>query len=259
MAVKNDLLGYPRYVIYQDPEMFHFSIDSILLADFVRIKKNTKTILDLGTGNGAIPMFLTLKTKAHIHAIEIQKPILELARKSIEENKLGNQITLHLGDMKKTHEFIKGYLFDIVVCNPPFFKLHETSNLNKNQYLTAARHEVLITLEEVIKVSYKHLNQKGSLFIIHKPDRLTDLLYLLRINKLEPKRMRFVYPKEYSEPNHVLIEAIKGGEPSNLEILAPLVVYDSNNKWTDDILKIYNYGKEDYEKQTLNQSELIKS
>ena len=238
--VKNDLLGYPRYIIYQDPDMFSFSIDSMLLADFVKVKKDTKHIVDLGTGNGVIPMYLTLSTHAHITGVDIQEAVLALAKKSIEENKLANQITLMHQDIKGISDAIKDV--DIVVSNPPYFKYKPSSIVNKTDYKTIARHEVLITLEQLIIEAYKLLKPKGTFYLIHKPDRLTDVLYYLRKHKLEPKTIKFVYPKTNSKPNHVLIEAKKDAKPGNLTILNPLYIYEGG-KWTKDILKIYNKGR----------------
>lgn len=244
VIIKNDLLGYPRLDIYQDSEMFHFSIDSMLLADFVRIKKGTKKILDLGTGNAAIPLFLTLKTSAAIHGIEIQEAVYNLGVRSVKENNLESQIQLHLGDMKEASQLFKNQAFDIVISNPPFFKYKPSSVINKNEYLTIARHEIKITLEEIIQLANKLLKNSGSFYLIHRPERLTDVLIVLRENNLEPKRLKFVYPKQNSKPNHILIEAMKNTNHSNLEILAPLVIYDEDGKWTEDTLKIYNYGRD---------------
>lgn len=244
MVIKNDLLGYPRIDIYQDSEMFHFSIDSILLADFVRIKKNTKKILDLGTGNAAIPLFLTLKTKAHIHGVEIQEAVYDLGLRSVLENQFQDQITLHLMDMKEAPSVFNNQAFDTVISNPPFFKYKPSSIINKNEYLTIARHEVKITLEEIVQIASKLLKNSGSFYLIHRPERLTDILVELRKSDLEPKRLRFVYPKQNSKPNHVLVEAMKNTNHSNLEILPPLIIYNDDGKWTEDILKIYNYGRD---------------
>lgn len=241
--IRNDLLGYPRYHIYQDPNMFSFSLDSMLIADFVEIKKNSKKIMDLGTGNGVIPMYLTLKTKVPIYGIEIQETVLELAKKSVFENKLDDQITLLQRDIKGIHKEFKS--FDIVVSNPPYFKYKDSSITNKTPYKTIARHEVFITLEELIFEASKLLKTKGSFYLIHKPDRLTDCLVLLRKHGLEPKRLRLVYPKKNTNPNHILIEAMKDGKEANLTVLEPLYVYE-DNKWTQEILNIYNKGEEDY-------------
>ncbi len=239
-VIKNDLLGYPKYVIYQNPEMFSFSIDSMLLADFVNIKKDTKKIIDLGTGNGVIPMYLTLSTDAKIIGIDIQEDVLNLAKLSVEENGLSNQITLLNKDIKGLSDEYKNA--DIVISNPPYFKYKDSSIVNKTDYKTIARHEVLITLEELIVEAYKLLKPRGCFYLIHKPDRLTDILYYLRKHNLEPKKIRFVYPKLNSKPNHVLFEAIKQSKEGNLTVLKPLYIYE-NGKWTEEVLKIYNKGR----------------
>ncbi|MGI6360534.1 MAG: tRNA1(Val) (adenine(37)-N6)-methyltransferase [Acholeplasmatales bacterium] len=238
--IKNDLLGYPKYVIYQNPEMFSFSIDSMLLADFVDIKKNAKKIIDLGTGNGVIPMYLTLSTEAKIIGVDIQEDVLNLAALSVEENGLSNQITLLNRDIKGLSLEHKDV--DIVISNPPYFKYKESSIVNKTDYKTIARHEVLITLEELIIEAYKLLKPRGCFYLIHKPDRLTDVLYYLRKHNLEPKKIRFVYPKLNSKPNHVLVEARKQANEGNLTVLKPLYIYE-NGKWTEEVLKIYNKGR----------------
>ncbi|NMA06027.1 MAG: tRNA1(Val) (adenine(37)-N6)-methyltransferase [Acholeplasmataceae bacterium] len=239
-VVKNDLLGYPKYIIYQNPEMFSFSIDSMLLADFVDIKKDTKKIIDLGTGNGVIPMYLTLSTNANIIGVDIQEDVLNLAKLSVEENGLSNQITLLNRDIKGLSCEYKN--IDVVISNPPYFKYKETSIVNKTDYKTIARHEVLITLEEIIMEAYKLLKPRGCFYLIHKPDRLTDVLYYLRKHNLEPKKIRFVYPKLNSKPNHVLVEARKQANLGNLTVLKPLYIY-KNGKWTEEVLKIYNKGR----------------
>lgn len=238
--IKNDLLGYPKYVIYQNPEMFSFSIDSMLLADFVDIKKDTKKIIDLGTGNGVIPMYLTLSTEAQIIGVDIQEEVLYLAKLSVEENGLSNQIKLLNRDIKGLNLEYKNV--DIVISNPPYFKYKESSIVNKTDYKTIARHEVLINLEELIVEAYKLLKPRGCFYLIHKPDRLTDALYYLRKHNLEPKKIRFVYPKLNSKPNHVLIEARKQANEGNLTVLKPLYIYE-NGKWTEEVLKIYNKGR----------------
>ena len=238
--VKNDLLGYPKYIIYQDPKMFSFSIDSMLLADFVKVKTTTKKIIDLGTGNAVIPMYLTLSTNAHIIGVDIQEDVLKLAQMSVSENNLDDQITLIHKDIKGISDTFKD--FDIVVSNPPYFKYKETSIVNQTDYKTIARHEVFITLEALIEEAYKLLKPKGSLYLVHKPDRLTDVLSYLRKHKLEPKTIRFVYPKKNTKPNHVLFEARKDAKEGNLIVLEPLYIYEAG-KWTEEILKIYNKGR----------------
>lgn len=244
MKLEHQLLGYNKYVIYQKEDLFKFTIDSMLLSGFVKLKHNVKNIIDLGTGNSAIPIYLTLKTDALIYGIEIQKEVYDLGVKSVLKNKLDKQITLVNDDLNNAKELFKDTLFDVVTCNPPYFKYQEDSNINKNDYLTIARHEVKTNLEEIIKVSYKLLKDKGSLFMIHRPDRLTDIIYSLRENKLEPKRIRFVHPEVNKKANHVLIEAVKGGKPGSVNLMPPLYIYE-NSELTKEVLNIYNYRRKE--------------
>ena len=241
MEVINDLLGYPGLKIVQDPEMFSFSIDSMILGYFATINKKVNNIVDFCTGNAPIPLYLTLRTKAHITGIEIQKKVYELALKSVKMNNKDNQISLLNEDLKGISSRIKERV-DLVTCNPPFFKLNETSNINKSEYKTIARHEVKITLEECVYEASKILSTGGYFAMVHRPDRLVEILEVMKKYKLEPKRLQFIYPKIDSEPNHILIEGIKDGNPG-LKVLQPLIVYE-NGKWSKEILKIYNLKEE---------------
>ena len=241
MEVINDLLGYPGLKIIQDPEMFSFSIDSMILGYFATINKKVNNIVDFCTGNAPIPLYLTLRTKAHITGIEIQKKVYELALKSVKMNNKDNQITLLNEDLKGISNRLKEKV-DLITCNPPFFKLNETSNINKSEYKTIARHEVKITLEECVLEASKILSTGGYFAMVHRPDRLVEILEVMKKYKLEPKRLQFIYPKIDSEPNHILIEGIKDGNPG-LKVLKPLIVYE-NGKWSKEILEIYNL-KED--------------
>ena len=241
MEVINDLLGYPGLKIVQDPEMFSFSIDSMILGYFATINKKVNNIVDFCTGNAPIPLYLTLRTKAHITGIEIQKKVYELALKSVKMNNKDNQISLLNEDLKGISSRIKERV-DLVTCNPPFFKLNETSNINKSEYKTIARHEVKITLEECVYEASKILSTGGYFAMVHRPDRLVEILEVMKKYKLEPKRLQFIYPKIDSEPNHILIEGIKDGNPG-LKVLKPLIVYE-NGKWSKEILEIYNLKEE---------------
>lgn len=244
MKLKHQLLGYPKYVIFQKEDLFKFTIDSMLLSGFVNLKYDVEDIIDLGTGNAAIPIYLTLKTKANIYGIEIQREVYDLGVMSVLENKLDQQITLIHDDLKNAKGLFKDKLFDVVTCNPPYFKYQEGSNINKNDYLTIARHEVKTNLEEIISVTYKLLKDKGSFFMIHRPDRLTDIIYYLRKHKLEPKKVRFVHPHKNKKANHILIEAVKNGNPGSVELMAPLYIYEGN-KLTKEVLDIYNYRRKE--------------
>lgn len=242
VEVINDLLGYDGLKIIQRTDMFHFSLDSTLLADFVVMTSKTKHIIDLGTGNAPIPLFLSLKTDATIVGVDIQEAAYDLAKRSVELNQLSDQITIKHQDIKGIHKKYENGSFDIVTCNPPFFKYIETSNVNKNEFKTIARHEVLITLEEIIKEAKRLLTTKGSLYLVHRTERLMDLMVLLDKHKYSVKRLRFVYSKEGEQSNMVLLEASNNGQ-TIVKVDPPLYVH-KNDGYTDEIKRIFRYGKD---------------
>ncbi|MGS0973663.1 MAG: tRNA1(Val) (adenine(37)-N6)-methyltransferase [Candidatus Izemoplasmataceae bacterium] len=242
IEVVNDLLGYDGLKIIQRTDMFHFSLDSTLLADFVVTTAKTKNIIDLGTGNAPIPLFLSLKTDAAIVGVDIQEAVYDLAKRSVELNNLSKQITIKHQDIKGIHKKYENGSFDIVTCNPPFFKYIETSNVNKNDFKTIARHEVLITLEEVIKEAKRLLTTKGSLYLVHRTERLMDLMVLLDKHKYSVKRLRFVYSKEGEQSNMVLLEASNNGQ-TIVKVDPPLYVHEDDG-YTDEIKRIFRYGKD---------------
>lgn len=239
--VINDLMGYEGLKIFQEPTMFNFSIDSMLLANFASINKNTKNIIDLCTGNAPIPMYLTLRTNNKIYGVEIQKEAYDLAIMGVNHNKL--DIEILNDDLKGIHKKFPHEYFDLVTCNPPFFKVNEKSNINKNDFLTIARHEVKASLDDIVKEAFSLLKTGGYFAMVHRPDRLIDIIDAFRKYNIEPKRLRFVYPKKGKEANHILIEGIKNANRGGLKILDPLYVYE-NNELSDEIKKIYNYKKE---------------
>ncbi len=236
--VLNDLLGYEHLKIIQRPDMFNFSLDSTLLANFVTINRNVKKIIDLGTGNGPIPLFLSLRTKAKIIGVEIQEISFDLAKRNIEINNLTSQIEIIHGDLKDINKRLGNHAFDIVTCNPPFFKVNKDSNVNKNDYLTIARHEILTTLDDVVKEASVLLKHGGYFTLVHRPDRLIDIFETMRKYKIEPKRLRLVYPKSNKECNTVLIEGRKGSQ-GGLRILPPLFVYKENKEYNDEIMQMF--------------------
>ena len=236
--IVNDLLGYEGLKIIQCPEMFNFSIDSMILAHFATINKKTKRIVDLCSGNCPIPLYLTLRTISPIIGVEIQQKAYELGDKSVKINKKEEQITLLNDDLRGISNKI-GRNFNLVTCNPPFFKYNSTSNINQSEYKTIARHEVLVTLSAIVLEASKLLQPGGYFAMVHRPERIVDILEEMRKNKLEPKRLQFVYPKKGSAANHILIEGIKDGAPG-LVVMKPLFVYE-NEKWTKEILEIYNF------------------
>jgi tRNA1(Val) A37 N6-methylase TrmN6 len=238
----HELLGYKNIKIIQDTEMFSFSVDSMLLADFIKTSYSTKNIIDLCSGNAPIPLFLTLKTKALITGIEIQKEVYDLAVESVKLNNFENQITIINDDLKEIHRKIGANKFDIVSCNPPYFKYIESSNVNKNDYLTIARHEVKATLEDIIIESKKLLVDGGYLYMVHRCDRFSEICEVFTKNCFQIKTLRFVYSKLNSkEALFVLIEARKNRNPGT-KILPPLYIYNENNEYTDEVKEIFNFG-----------------
>ncbi len=243
MEVINDLLGYEGLKIVQDTDMFGFSTDSMLLASFATVNRKVNRILDLCTGNAPIPLYLTLRTKKKIIGVEIQKKPFQLATKSVIINNKKEQIEIINNNLIGISKELGFQSFDLVTCNPPFFQYHEGSNVNKNDYLTIARHEVMATLDDIVKESSILLNNGGYLAMVHRPDRLIDVIETFRKYKIEPKRLRFVYPKSGSEANHILIEGIKAGNKGGLKVLEPLYLYDGDS-WTEEVKNIYNLKEE---------------
>lgn len=239
---KVELLGYPKHQIYQHHEMFSFTLDSLLLADYIRIRKDVKNILDLGTGNGVIPIYLTLKTEAKITGIEVQEDVYKMALANVLENKLKAQITLVLGDLHQLNCYpLKSY--DLISANPPYFKVTKKSNLNLSPYKQIAKHELMVTLESLLKTVSKLLKNGGYFYLIYFPERLKECFNLLEKYQLEPKRMRLVYPNQAKKANHVLLEIKKSPAKGGLIIEAPLYIYQGD-KWSDEVLKIYNCGSD---------------
>ncbi len=238
MQVINDLLGFKNLKIYQDTDMFNFSLDSVLLPNFVTLGKNIKKILDIGCGNAPIPLILATKTNANIIGVEIQKDVALLAKKSIKLNNLDKQISIINDDINILKENIPTETFDIITCNPPFFKVNETSNLNNNDYKTIARHEVKLNLKQLMNISKKLLKNKGVLALVNRPERLIDILEEMRKNNIEPKKIRLVYPKKNKDANILLVEGMKNGNPG-LKILPPLYIHEDNGNYTKDVMAYF--------------------
>lgn len=218
----NDLLNY-NLKIFQNENYFKYSIDSILLAEFVNINLKTKNILDLCTGNAPIPLVLSTKTDKNIYGVELQQDIYELGVKSVEFNKIEN-IKLINDDVKNILNTFD-FKFDIITCNPPYFKVHESSILNKNDVLTIARHEVKINLEDIISISSKLINHSGSLYLVHRCDRLIEIFSILKKYNFGLRRLQFVYNNKSCDSCFILIEA-KYLCKDDLKVLKPLFVED---------------------------------
>lgn len=238
MEVLNDLVGYKNLKIYQNTDWFSFSLDSILLANFVSINKNVNKIVDLGCGNAPIPLILTTKTDAKIIGVEIQKDSYELAKKSISYNHLEDKIELLNIDMKELKSIYSSDSIDVITCNPPYFKYLETSNLNEDEHKVIARHEKMITLEEIISLSRYLLKNNGILAIVHRTERLIEIISLFQKYGLEVKKLRFVYPKVNTDSNMVLIEGRKSGKVG-LKLLPPLYAHNKDGSYTNEVLKMF--------------------
>lgn len=238
MKVTNYLLGYKNLKIVQDNDMFNFSLDSVLLPNFVTINKRTEKILDIGCGNAPIPLILTTKTNAKITGVEIQKEVYDLAIESVKLNNKESQINIVNKDINDYYKEIETDSFDVITCNPPFFKYIETSNINKNDYKTVARHEVKLNLSELFNIAKKLLKNNGVIAIVHRPERFVEVVEEMKKNNIEPKRVQFVYPKNDSEANIMLIEGSKNGNPG-LKILPPLYSHKENGEYTEEIKKYF--------------------
>ena len=238
METTNYLLGYKNLKIIQDNEMFNFSLDSVLLPNFITINDSTKNILDIGTGNAPIPLILSQKTKAHITGIEIQKEVSNIAKKTIKLNNLENKINIINDDIKEYYKKATPEYYDIITCNPPYFEVKKTSKFNKNDYKTIARHEVTLKLEDILKIARKLLKNGGTLGLVHRPERLIDILTTMRNYNIEPKKIRLIYPGKNKESNILLIEGKKNGK-KGLKILPPLYRHNQDGTYTEEIQKYF--------------------
>ena len=213
MKVVNDLLGYKNMKIVQNKDYFSFSLDSVLIANYLTISKNSNEILDIGTGNAPIPMILTTKCGANIYGFEIQKDIFDLAIESININNLSNKVKIINDDVKNIGQYFKPEFFDIIVTNPPYFKVHEFSKLNDETKKSIARHEIALTLEEIINISFRFLKNNGKFAMVYRTERIAEVLSTMKKNKIEPKKITIIFPKKNSESNIFLVEGIKNAKP----------------------------------------------
>ncbi len=237
----NDLVGYKNLKIFQNNDWFKFSLESVLLPCFVNISKNTNNILDLCTGNAPIPLILSTMTKAKIYGVEIQEDVYDLAKKSVDINNLSNQIEIINDDVKNIGKRFESDTFDIITCNPPYFKNIDTSKKNDDIHKIIARHEVNLTMEDIVKVVRKLLKNDGKFYLVHRTERFLELTNLLMSNNIMPKRVRFIYPKENSESNLFMLEAVKNGK-YGMKLESPLYVHNEDGSYRDEILKMFNEG-----------------
>lgn len=236
--VINNLLNKDLKII-QRPDFFNFSLDSLLVANFISLGRGVNKIVDLGTGNGVIPLFLSERTKAQITGIEIQEVSANLAKKNIRLNKLEEQIKIINDDMKNCLKYFVHGSQDAVITNPPFFKFNGNEELlNDKDQLTLARHEISINLDELIKVASSLLKDKGYFAMVHRPDRFLEIMDTMRKYKITPKKVRFCYSKINKQAKILLVEGVKFGA-SSLTILPPLVSHDEDGSYSQEVLEMF--------------------
>ncbi len=218
-----------------------FSLDAVLLANFPKIPQKGK-IIDLCAGNGAVGLFVAPQTNATIDQVEIQVELAEMGQRSIELNQLEQQVTMYEMDLKDSFQTFQKDSYDLVLCNPPYFKHAPEKKVNPNSHLALARHELTMNLDDVFQVSAGLLKTKGKLALVHRPDRLVDILTLMPKYQLAPKRIQLVYPKAGKDANIVLVEAIKMGKTDGLVCLPPITVYSQDNTYLSPVKEML-YGK----------------
>lgn len=238
MIVRNRLLNFGDNIIYQDDDAFLFSLDSVLLTNFVTIKLTDKKIIDLCSGNAPIPMLLSFRTKARIFGVELQEKIYDLGVKSIKENGMDKQISLFNYDVRDIQKYFDSESFDAVTCNPPYFKYNDDKFVNLSEEKKIARHEVKVNLEDIISKSKYLLKNGGTFAMVHRPERLIEIIDVMRKYNIEPKRIRFVYPNVKKNASVVLIEGIKNGK-SGVKLLPPLITYESTSVYSDEVHKMF--------------------
>lgn len=239
MIEKNRLLN-TNFVIYQNDDWFKFSLDSVLLSKFVTINLRHKKMIDLATGNAPIPLFLSFRTKADIFGVEFQKCVYDLALKSVAENNKSSQIHIIQADVNNVNLIFDNETFDVVTCNPPYFKVNNQRVINNNDVKAAARHELTLTLDCVLKQA-KYLLKTGGIFaMVHRTERFVEIIECMRKYNLEPKRVQFLYPKNGRNSDLFLIEGVKNGK-TGMKLLPPLIIHKDDNTYTDEILKILNF------------------
>lgn len=229
------------YRIIQNPKMFCFGVDAVLLSDYAQALP-TDRVLDMGTGNGVIPLLLHGRYSPEaITGLEIQQANVDMATRSVSLNGLEDRISIIQGDIKEAENLLPLSAYDLVTCNPPY--MNSGGGLkNDLTAKTIARHEVLCSLEDVVRSASRLVRVGGRFCMVHRPHRLVDIIDLMRRYRLEPKRMRMVHPYADAEPTMVLIEGVRYGKVQ-MTVAPPLIVYKDKNVYTDEICGIYGYER----------------
>ena len=225
--------------IIQDPDRFCFGMDAVLLSYFAQAQEGAE-VLDLGTGTGIIPILMSAKTKAsNLTGLEIQAESAEMADRSVRMNDLEGKISIVEGDIKEAGRLFPRASFDVITCNPPYLQ-GSHGIVNPSDAKAIARHEMLCTLEDVIRESEILLKPGGHFYMVHRPFRLSEIMCLMHDHNLEPKRMRLVYPMADREPNMVLIEGVRGAN-MRITVEKPLILQDTDGTYTDEVRELYGF------------------
>ena len=232
-----DSLQRNGYSIIQDSTRFCFGMDAVLLSEFVSLKEGDE-VCDLCTGTGVIPILLSAKTKAkHFDAIEIQEEVADMAKRSVMLNELEEKIEIFCEDLCAKESSLKKNFYDAVTVNPPYMVTGKNL-VNPDDSKAVARHEIKCTLDDVLSKSFSILKSNGLFFMVHKPERLDEIIVKMKEKKIEPKRLRIVYPRIDSAPSMILIEGRKCAN-SGMKVEKPLIIYDSNGEYMPEVSKIY--------------------
>ncbi|MFT8389876.1 MAG: tRNA1(Val) (adenine(37)-N6)-methyltransferase [Sporolactobacillus sp.] len=229
-----DFIPHTDLKIVQSDLLFPFSIDSVLLARFAYVPIQRGLLADLCTGNGIVPLLLSRRSKAAIVGIELQEEVACLAERAVQMNHLTDQITVYCGDAKQFSDQIGRHQCDLVTVNPPYFSRNAARDMKLNPHLAIARHELTITLADVVRTASLLLKQNGKLALVHRPQRLVEILAEMRHEGIEPKRLQFVHPRQAKAANMVLVEGSKGGRPG-LNILPPLFVHKEDGSYAEEV------------------------
>lgn len=234
-----DIVPGTNFKIIQNKDSFSYGTDAIFLSSFAKPKG---LVMDLGTGTGIIPLRLVGKGDIDmIYGVEIQEEVANLAKKSIKLNNLEDKIEILHMDLKNLPNKFEKSTFDVITSNPPYMK-KGGALVNPNESFAISRHEIACNIEDIIKVTSYLLKQLGKFYLVHRPDRLVDIIYTMRQYNIEPKHIRFVQPKISKKPNLILIEGVKCGKP-DLKFYDPLIVYNEDGSYTDEIYEIYGMDK----------------
>lgn len=236
MKVLNDILGYKGLKLYQDPDCFCFSLDSVVLANYCKIRKRDANIVEFCSGNGVVSIIMSRRTNSNIVGVEIQKKLYDMANESLDYNNLTDRITFINDDIKNFVKDKDNYV-DLIVCNPPYFKYDESNKINDSIEKQIARHELCINIDEIYSCASKILKDNGKLCIVHRSDRFTDVYDAMKKYRIEPKRIKFIYNNEDSQAEMFLIEGQKNAG-TGLIIDKPLLVRNLDGSYSDEYKKL---------------------